>query len=202
MHVVKVPASTPTSAPATPSAALSSSAGALPVIGTRPLLTAPVSPLLMQMFDNAMSMLLLNSEEIVLNAVGLLLKVLNNIVAHPMEEKYRKIKTTNAAFSSKVQSIPGGAECMRAAGFTEVNGEWVLFPSAQGWDLLVACKSKLELFLGKLEKLQKGGTSPTVTSAVVATPAPAAPVADPNALIALLAALQTSASENDNGSGP
>jgi hypothetical protein len=195
-------ATTTTAAPATQPPATAAPAST-PAVAPAAL-TAPAAPQLMQLFDKAMDKLLTNSEEIVYNAVGLLFKVLSNIVLHPMEEKYRKIKTTNAAFSSKVHSIPGGADCMRAAGFVEANGEWALHPSAQGWDLLVACKNKLELFFGKLSK-QRGVASAGPTPAAAAPSASASPVTDPNAaLLALMAALQSSsATGGDNqGTGP
>lgn len=39
-----------------------------------------------------------------------LTKVIDNILAHPAEEKYRKIKRTNAGFSRKVRAV-GAADC-------------------------------------------------------------------------------------------
>ncbi|CAM9271289.1 unnamed protein product, partial [Ectocarpus fasciculatus] len=168
VHVVKVAA--PTAAPST----------AAP-IASQP---APVAELTRE-FDQAMEKLLTNAEAVVQNAVGLLLKILNNIVSHPMEEKYRKIKSSNAAFASKVHTTPGGAECMRGAGFAEESGEWVLRPSPRGWDQLVACRNKLQVFSDKLSQRR----APLARPAPAAS-APGSPPVDPSAVLAILAALQ------------
>merc|ERR1719296_433413 len=70
-------------------------------------------------------------------ALNTLLKVISNITSHPMEEKYRTIKSTNAAFQRKVGGIPGGKECMTAMGFELVNDEYKLNATAEAWNMLV-----------------------------------------------------------------
>jgi ubiquilin len=115
-----------------------------------------------------------NSEEVVRGAVGLLVKVAANIIAHPMEEKYRKIKASSAALSSKVLAAQGGAECLRALGFTEERGEeWVLHPSAERWEALVAARAKLEAF----QNAMQAAPSPPPASGPAAMPALAPRVA-------------------------
>merc|ERR1719416_351110 len=61
-----------------------------------------------------------------------------------MEEKYRTIKSTNAAFQRKVGGIPGGKECMKAMGFELVNDEYKLNATAEAWNMLVQCKNTFE----------------------------------------------------------
>ena len=115
-------------------------------------------------FDAAMMELLQNQEGVVKDAVGVLAKVSGNIVAHPMEDKYRRLNRTNAAFSKKVGAVPGGASCMTALGFHLEGDEWVLVPSADAWENLVACKNKLERFVAKLSQMAVGPELPGFTS--------------------------------------
>merc|ERR1719343_912123 len=77
-------------------------------------------------------------------AINTLLKIISNITSHPMEEKYRTIKSTNAAFQRKVGGIPGGKECMKAMGFELVNEEYKLNATAEAWTKLVECKNTFE----------------------------------------------------------
>merc|ERR1719413_12633 len=77
-------------------------------------------------------------------AINTLLKIISNITSHPMEEKYRTIKSTNAAFQRKVGGIPGGKECMKAMGFELVNEEDKLNATAEAWTKLVECKNTFE----------------------------------------------------------
>lgn len=183
-------------------------AHAAPTAVHNPIITAPAVTPLVRGFDKSMEKLLSNSEDVVFNAVGLLFKILNNIVLHPMEEKYRKIKSSNASFSAKIHTVKGGTDCMRSVGFTEVNGEWILYPSAEGWDLLVSCKNKLEIFHGKLTKqravLESGSfSSPSPHAAPGSAAAPTVPPVDPNAVLAIIAALQSTPQNGDGGAaGP
>ena len=58
-----------------------------------------------------------------------LVKVVENIVSHPTEEKFRRINMANPAFSKKVADLPGGPEAMLAVGFVREEldgvGFWV-----------------------------------------------------------------------------
>mmetsp|Transcript_18373 Transcript_18373/g.43091 ORF Transcript_18373/g.43091 Transcript_18373/m.43091 type:complete len:189 (-) Transcript_18373:78-644(-) len=55
-----------------------------------------------------------------------LLKVLNNILEHPAEAKFRHLKTSNAALRAKVFDLPGAKEFFLSCGFTEEEGGEVL----------------------------------------------------------------------------
>lgn len=115
-------------------------------------------------FDNAMMRLFQNSEEAVAGAVKVLLKLCINISTHPMEEKYRKINSKNTAFVRAVSSIQGGDMCMMALGFTLMNENWMLVPSAPAWENLMACKVKLERFNDKLASVTApSGTTPATS---------------------------------------
>lgn len=58
------------------------------------------------------------------NCLTTLVKVMQNIVDNKDEEKYRKIKMSNAAFTKKVAECQGGTEVMLAVGFApdEIDG--------------------------------------------------------------------------------
>eukprot|EP00210_Caulerpa_lentillifera_P002226 g2139.t1 len=49
-----------------------------------------------------------------------LLKYIGNIVKHPNDEKYRRIKLTNAAFLQRVASVRGSVEFLEECGFTQL----------------------------------------------------------------------------------
>merc|ERR550532_2266796 len=51
-----------------------------------------------------------------------MMKLLDNIISHPGEEKFRRLKTSNAALRAKVFDVPGALEFLQAAGFSEVAG--------------------------------------------------------------------------------
>lgn len=54
-------------------------------------------------------------------AIETMLKIANNIIKSPEDEKYRKVKTENKTFSSKVWSIPEAQEFLLLWGWTEVD---------------------------------------------------------------------------------
>eukprot|EP00752_Nemacystus_decipiens_P001341 g1330.t1 len=92
-----------------------------------------------------------------------LTKVIDNIVAHPAEEKYRKIKRANAGFTRKVGAVPGGEACMRALGFAEhgdAKESWLLSPSAEAWNVLNAGRAQIQSALATLPA-SSGASAPT-----------------------------------------
>ena len=54
-----------------------------------------------------------------------------------MEEKYRSIKKSNAAFNKRLGGVSGGEQFLLAAGFTLEDGVFVLTPSEEAWPKLV-----------------------------------------------------------------
>ena len=109
------------------------------------------SPLPTVQFDNAVFELLQHGDELAIQAcISTLLKVISNVIAHPMEEKYRRLNRTNAAFAKKVGTIAGGPSCMIALGFRLVGDDWILVPNSGAWDNIVFCQTKLEKFSKRL----------------------------------------------------
>jgi hypothetical protein len=51
--------------------------------------------------------------------VGILIKLLSNIAKSPTEEKFRKIRLTNAKISAAIVEVDGAKDFLAAAGFME-----------------------------------------------------------------------------------
>ncbi|KAM3962225.1 LOW QUALITY PROTEIN: GDI interacting protein 3 [Aphomia sociella] len=60
-----------------------------------------------------------NNKEKIDTCVKTLCMYLENIVTHPDEEKYQKIRMSNRAFCERVQPIEGALDLLLAAGFTQ-----------------------------------------------------------------------------------
>ncbi|XP_055716294.1 UBX domain-containing protein 6 [Phlebotomus papatasi] len=68
--------------------------------------------------------------------VETLTKYLENIINHPDEEKYMKIRMSNRIFSEKVRHVEGALEFLHAAGFEEqtIDGETFMVFFSKGQD--------------------------------------------------------------------
>lgn len=73
-----------------------------------------------------------NTKEKASACVETLTKYLENIIQHPDEEKYRKIRQSNRVFSEKVQPCEGAIDFILGAGFVEqeIDGEpFYIYPN-------------------------------------------------------------------------
>ncbi|XP_058832809.1 UBX domain-containing protein 6 [Topomyia yanbarensis] len=61
-----------------------------------------------------------NPKEKVETCVETLIKCLENIINHPSEEKYKKIRMTNRMFCDKIKVCEGALEFLHSAGFAEI----------------------------------------------------------------------------------
>jgi hypothetical protein len=81
-------------------------------------------------------------------AVTTLEKVLSNIISHPMEDKYRKVKKQNPAFQRRLGGLAAGDAAMKAAGFVSqtVDGEevYMMEASAEAWPSLLRTKAAVD----------------------------------------------------------
>lgn len=77
-------------------------------------------------------------------AVTTLTKLLSNVINNPMEEKYRKVKKSNAAFQKRLGSMTGADEAITSIGFKTVGEEYVLTPSPEAWPKLLDAKKTLD----------------------------------------------------------
>jgi len=91
-------------------------------------------------------------------ALKTLLKILENVINNPHEEKYRKINRSNSAFSKRMDGVPGAVNVLKAIGFVEAkqnvgDGETVfltLEATASGWEKLTAGKTKIKQALNSV----------------------------------------------------
>ncbi|RLN68272.1 hypothetical protein BBJ29_000851 [Phytophthora kernoviae] len=67
-----------------------------------------------------------------ISAAETLIKMLGNVVKNPQEEKFRKIRLSNAAIQSKLVAVPGAVDILTEAGFSklELDGEVYLMLAA------------------------------------------------------------------------
>jgi PUB domain. len=86
-------------------------------------------------------------------ALDTLTKLLSNVIQNPMEEKYRKVKKSNAVFHKRLGRLTGGTEILLAIGFRAVAGEadadngeeyYVLTPSPDAWPKLLQSKETID----------------------------------------------------------
>ena len=95
-----------------------------------------------------------------ITALKTLQKVIENIGQNPTEEKYRKIKCSNAAFSKRLGGLPGGKQTLLKCGFDLVqddgDGEasFVMQPSAEKWEQLQHAKTVVDVELDRVTKEQ------------------------------------------------
>ncbi|KAJ8708352.1 hypothetical protein PYW07_010477 [Mythimna separata] len=95
-----------------------------------------------------------NNREKVDTCVETLCKYLENIITHPEEEKFQKIRMSNRAFSERVQPIEGSMELLLAAGFVQ---QRVMNADGVDEDFLVFQKENvpsIESLVGLIEGLR------------------------------------------------
>ena len=79
--------------------------------------------------------------------VELLTKVVKNVIDHPGEEKYRRLKTTNEAFKAKVQGCKGGEDFLLAAGWRSETLDFtrhLVLPASYDAEVLAVAARQLE----------------------------------------------------------
>ena len=69
--------------------------------------------------EEACNILLQNEDAAFTAATEMLFKIVQNIVTHPSEDKYRALKRSNPTFAAKVCSAKGGVRFLKATGFIE-----------------------------------------------------------------------------------
>lgn len=80
-----------------------------------------------------------------ITALNTMEKLLLNVTTKPTEEKYRKVKKSNAAFVKRLGRLNGSVDAMTAIGFaTNSSDEYVLTPSPEAWPKLLESKATLD----------------------------------------------------------
>lgn len=83
-----------------------------------------------------------NTKETYLEAVRILLVLLDNVLKFPNEVKYRSIRLENKAIKEKLLSLEGSSELLTAIGFKKTANEFTL-PLDASLDLLRAYRDAL-----------------------------------------------------------
>jgi hypothetical protein len=73
--------------------------------------------------DCAISVLLDQPGDARRTAMATALQILANVLQSPFNEKFRRVKTSNAAFQGKLAGCPGAVELLTSAGFGFVSDE-------------------------------------------------------------------------------
>ena len=86
------------------------------------------TPLLPKMaaLDAALQELLRSDKEQSTVALSTVQKIVNNILSHQDEPKYRRLRAENRAIKEKVLGVVGGGALLQALGFTAQGDELVL----------------------------------------------------------------------------
>uniref|UniRef100_K3W947 Ubiquitin-like domain-containing protein n=1 Tax=Globisporangium ultimum (strain ATCC 200006 / CBS 805.95 / DAOM BR144) TaxID=431595 RepID=K3W947_GLOUD len=79
-------------------------------------------------------------------AIQTMQKICENVINHPHEEKYRKLRLANAALKTRLLDRIRGTDCVKLLGFQEgvEQGHLVLVPTAEKWDCLVTGKRVID----------------------------------------------------------
>ncbi|CAI5727942.1 unnamed protein product [Peronospora destructor] len=107
------------------------------------------------------------SLEMYATAVQTLQKICGNIVDHPTEDKYRKLRLANPTLKTKLFDRRGGQESVKLLGFQDgvETGHVVLVPTPDKWENLVKCKKVVDSMVTAL-----GGAVSSATSSFGAMP--------------------------------
>uniref|UniRef100_A0A7S2SNT8 Ubiquitin-like domain-containing protein n=1 Tax=Rhizochromulina marina TaxID=1034831 RepID=A0A7S2SNT8_9STRA len=147
----------PAAAGATPSGTQAPVAAAAPMPPTAAAMAGTTAPT--TGIQAALEELSSNPPDALRLGLETLLKVIDNIIQNPNEDKYRRLRPANATFNRKVGSLPGGLRCVREMGFTdgEEEGTLILAPSTEAWHHLNSCR---RLVQEKLDAARRPVPSP------------------------------------------
>jgi hypothetical protein len=106
-----------------------------------------------------------NPKSCYVEGVGIYLRLLNNIIDNPNEEKYRRFKRTNQKISRELLSLDGMNQLIFDSGFELDNEEFVLRRGGLG--VVNKLKSYRDFFQKRLEMIKQGKATSSVTSAAV-----------------------------------
>lgn len=86
-----------------------------------------------------------DDEAKVKTAFNTLLTYLKNAATNPNEEKFRKIRLTNATFQARVGALRGGIEFLELCGFEKIEGGEFLFLPRDKVDMAILSSAGTEL---------------------------------------------------------
>lgn len=87
-------------------------------------------------------------------ALQTLISIAENVIHKPKEEKFRRLKQSNAAVRRKLTEVPGGSACLRSMGFSEDTHEgeaiWSAPADRDTFDMLIDTKGRFAIELERL----------------------------------------------------
>ena len=92
-----------------------------------------------------------NEETAIISAFDILMKLIKNILKCPHEEKFRNIKKTNKAITSKLLSISGIEDLLLALGYADAGAEFYTF-DINNYSTLIKLKKIIEDFYDEKRK--------------------------------------------------
>ena len=98
-------------------------------------------------------------------ALNTISKILSNIISNPNEEKYRKVKRSNPAFTKRLGRLTNSHDAMTSIGFlstksSDGNDEYSLVPNAEAWTKLTACKKFIDEMIQTNNQQNAPATNP------------------------------------------
>jgi len=123
--------------------------------------------------EAALQELLRNDTERSTLALSTVQKIVNNILSHQDDPKYRRLRTENKAIKEKVLSAVGGGALLEALGFAAQGGDELVLPMEASPVTLLQARMKID---AALTRLTSPPPPPPPPPAPAAAPA-AAPVA-------------------------
>jgi hypothetical protein len=179
LHCMGKPEKKEAAAPAAPTSPVAAPAAGSTVSVKPSAATTATTPTASSNLQQALTTLRSsNPPSAYLTAVTTLQKILTNIISHPLEEKYRSIKKSNASFHKRLGGVHGGGDAiMQACGFEIVNtdqGEtsYSLQATPSAWNQLLETKKQVDAAVVEAQMMQNSGVAaPAAAAAPMMPPA-------------------------------
>ena len=127
--------------------------------------------------DAALQELLRNDTERSTLALSTVQKIVNNILSHQDDPKYRRLRTENKAIKEKVLSAVGGGALLEALGFAAQGGDELVLPMEASPVTLLQARMKIDAALTQLTSPPPPPPPPAPAAAPAAAPVASAPPA-------------------------
>ena len=100
--------------------------------------------------DAALQELLRNDTERSTLALSTVQKIVNNILSHQDDPKYRRLRTENKAIKEKVLSAVGGGALLEALGFAAQDGDELVLPMQASPVTLLQARMEIDTALKRM----------------------------------------------------
>nr|CCA20690.1 ubiquitin family protein putative [Albugo laibachii Nc14] len=126
------------------------------------------------------------------SALQTLQKVCENIILHPNEEKFRKLRLSNVTLQAKLLNVPRAMDCLFWLGFQQgiLEDHLTLVPTAEKWNQLNEGKRVIDEVLGTVRSSTASASNPLLQMASQLNPMIAQAFQNPHMLNQSLQMLQ------------